>query len=102
MVERRGRELGIRHIQQGLDDKVPALLALADQLGLSRNNLAHVGDDLPDLPLFDQVGCAFSVPNGHPVVQRKANYVTRIAGGEGVAREIAELMLRARGEWPYD
>ncbi|MCB1684794.1 MAG: HAD hydrolase family protein [Pseudomonadales bacterium] len=101
MVERRARELGIRHIHQGLDDKVPALLALASRLGLTRDNLAHVGDDLPDLPLFDHVGCAISVMNGHSAVQARAHYVTRTPGGEGAVSEIAELFLRARDEWPY-
>lgn len=101
MVERRARELGIRHIYQGLEDKVPALLSLAGRLGLTRDNLAHVGDDLPDLPLFDHVGCAISVVNGHGAVVARAHYVTRIPGGDGAVSEIAELVLRARDEWPY-
>lgn len=101
MVERRARELGIRHIYQGLDDKVPALLALAERLGLNRIDLAHVGDDLPDLPLFEQVGCAISVANGHSAVRARAHYVTRIPGGDGAVSEIAELVLRARDAWPY-
>jgi len=100
-VERRAAELGIRHVQQGLADKVPALDALCRTLHLNTAQVAHVGDDLPDLPLFGQVGLAVSVPNGHPEVRRRADYVTETRGGEGVAREVVELLLRARGTWPY-
>ena len=101
MVERRASELGIRHLHQGLDEKTSALEAIAASLGIEPLRAAHVGDDLPDLGLFELVGLAISVPNGHPEVRRRADYVTETRGGDGVAREVAELLLRARGAWPY-
>jgi 3-deoxy-D-manno-octulosonate 8-phosphate phosphatase (KDO 8-P phosphatase) len=101
MVARRAGELGIRHLEQGLEDKGPAFQALCDRLGISLNETAHVGDDLADLVLFDLAGFSISVPNGHPAVKARADHVTETAGGEGVARELAELVLRARGTWPY-
>jgi 3-deoxy-D-manno-octulosonate 8-phosphate phosphatase (KDO 8-P phosphatase) len=52
--------------------------------------------------LFAEVGFAISVPNGHPVVRQHAHFVTATAGGAGVAREVAELVLRAKGVWRYD
>ncbi|MFM7120262.1 MAG: KdsC family phosphatase [Gammaproteobacteria bacterium] len=102
MVERRADELGIQHVYQGVADKTLALQALAGQLDLPLNAFAHVGDDLPDLPLFHQVGLAIGVPNGHPATHPHVHYVTALAGGEGVAREVCELLLRARGRWPFD
>mgnify|MGYP001818020166 CR=1 FL=1 len=101
MVARRAGELGIRHLEQGLQDKGPAFQALCNRLGISLSETAHVGDDLADLVLFDLVGFSISVPNGHPAVKARADHVTETAGGEGVARELAELVLRARGTWPY-
>ncbi|MGE0625252.1 MAG: KdsC family phosphatase [Pseudomonadales bacterium] len=100
-VARRAAELGIHHVRQGLSDKGPALDEISRSLHLNVAQVAHVGDDLPDLPLFDQVGLAISVPNGHPEVRRRADYVTETRGGDGVAREVVELLLRARGTWPY-
>ncbi len=102
MVERRARELGIDHLYQGLADKREALDDLLAKLELSRDEVAHVGDDLPDLTLFEGLGLCISVPNGHPTVQHKAHLVTETSGGQGVARELAERLLRARGSWPYD
>ncbi|MEJ2087674.1 MAG: HAD-IIIA family hydrolase [Gammaproteobacteria bacterium] len=101
MVERRAAELKIPHVYQGLEHKAATLEKLAADLGIPLARVAHVGDDLPDLELFERVGLAISVPNGHPTVQARADYVTSAAGGEGVARELAELILRARDDWPY-
>ncbi len=102
MVARRAQELGITHLHQGLAEKRPALAKLVSELALVPGEVCHVGDDLADLELFADVGLAISVPNGHPVVQRHAHFVTRTAGGAGVAREVAELVLRAKAVWPYD
>jgi 3-deoxy-D-manno-octulosonate 8-phosphate phosphatase (KDO 8-P phosphatase) len=102
MVERRAAELGIRHVLQGVDDKVAALDTLCARLGLEPRATAHVGDDLPDLPLLRHAGLAITVRNGHPGLLPHVHYCTTLAGGEGVAREVAELVLRARGLWEYD
>lgn len=101
MVARRAAELGIRHLEQGLADKGPALNSLCERLGIPLTRTAHVGDDLPDLVLFELVGLSVSVPNGHPSVVARADHVTDVRGGEGVARELAEFILRARNAWPY-
>lgn len=102
MVARRAAELGITHVYQGLEDKSVALQELREQLELSTAEMAHVGDDLPDMVLFDLVGLAVSVPNGHPSVRQRAHHVTETRGGQGVARELAELILRAQGSWSFD
>lgn len=101
MVTRRAEELGIQHLEQGLADKGPALKSLCQRLDIPLTHTAHVGDDLPDLVLFQLVGLSVSVPNGHPSVLAQADHVTEVCGGEGVARELAELILRARNAWPY-
>jgi 3-deoxy-D-manno-octulosonate 8-phosphate phosphatase (KDO 8-P phosphatase) len=102
MVARRARELGIDHLFQALDDKRVGFTRLLQQTGLTAQETAHVGDDLQDLVLFDTVGLAISVPNGHPTVMGRADFVTTTSGGQGVARELAELILRAQDSWPYD
>jgi len=101
MVKRRAHELGITHLYQGLSDKVPALEKLTRKLEIPLTAVAHVGDDLPDLDLFDLVGLSISVPDGHPAVVDRADFVTMTRGGDGVARELAELILKSRNDWPY-
>lgn len=101
MVDRRARELGIVHLFQGLEHKAPALESLVAGLDISMESVAHVGDDLPDLDLFDLVGLSIAVPNGHPAVKARADHITATPGGSGVARELAETILKARNDWPY-
>lgn len=101
MVERRATELGIRHVFQGVADKALALAELCAVLHLDPESVAHVGDDLPDLPLFKRVGLAIGVPNGHPAIFAHVHHTAAMAGGTGVAREIAELLLRAQGRWSF-
>lgn len=101
MVDRRAAELDIEHVFQGVRNKASVVEELLHELGLGAAAAAHVGDDLPDMAAFDAVGLAIGVPNGHPAVLDRAHYVTRVPGGHGVAREVCELVLRARGQWPY-
>lgn len=101
-VARRAKELGIRYLIQGADSKADALDELiADGFPAADN--AAVGDDLADLAVFqhDAVKLAVAVPNAHPALLQKAHYVTGRAGGEGVAVELAELLLVAQNKWPF-
>jgi 3-deoxy-D-manno-octulosonate 8-phosphate phosphatase (KDO 8-P phosphatase) len=54
---------------------------------------------LPDLPVLARVGLAIAVANAVPEVKRAAHYVTKAFGGNGAAREVVELLLKAQGKW---
>ena len=99
LVTRRANELGIQHLYQGASDKARALEDLTGRTGIDRSQTAHVGDDLPDLPLFNRVALAFSVPGAHPEVLARANYVTRAQAGLGAVREICQLLMVAQETW---
>ncbi|CAG0977988.1 3-deoxy-D-manno-octulosonate 8-phosphate phosphatase (KDO 8-P phosphatase) [Burkholderiales bacterium] len=95
-VAHRARALGIVHLLRGTEDKLPAWERLRAGLGIAAEACAHIGDDLPDVPLLAACGLAASVPDAPDEVKRHAHYVTRRAGGRGAARELAELILAAR------
>ena len=95
-VDRRVRELGIPHHYGGVEDKAVVLAELCAQSGVDAQHMAHVGDDLPDLALFERVGLAIAVPNAHPAVVERADVVTQARGGEGAVREICDLLLACR------
>ncbi len=99
MVERRARELGIKHIIQGRDDKLTALSALAEELDLALNECAYMGDDLPDLKAVRAAGLGISVPNGCSETQNTADVITTKCGGAGAVREICELIMHAQGTY---
>ena len=95
-VAQRMRELGIRHLFQGRDDKLAVLQKLLPRLKLTWSQVACVGDDLVDLPLFEAAGLAVAVADAQPEVRARAHHVTRARGGEGAVREVCDLLLAAR------
>lgn len=97
-VAHRMRDLGIRHVFAGVPDKRACMLDLAAELGLGIEDVAHVGDDFPDLGLLGTVGFAIAVANAHPVIAHVAHWQTARSGGHGAVREVCELLLAARGQ----
>ena len=96
-LRRRARDLAIDHVYLGRDDKAAAWDELLAHAKVSPTEAAFVGDDLIDLGLLARAGFAVAVANAHPAVQRRAHYVTQQRGGAGAVREVADLLLSARG-----
>ena len=98
-VRRRARELGIRLVYQGVKNKGTALAAIAKGKKLAGKEIAFVGDDWADLPVFRQVGLAIAVADSIPELKRMADFITDAPGGRGAVREAAEGILKAQGKW---
>jgi 3-deoxy-D-manno-octulosonate 8-phosphate phosphatase (KDO 8-P phosphatase) len=95
----RAKELGVTRYFEGLRDKVPVLEELCRTLNLTPENVAAVGDELVDLPLFHRVGLAVAVADAVPEVKSAAHWVTLSPGGQGAVREVTDLLLKATGAW---
>jgi 3-deoxy-D-manno-octulosonate 8-phosphate phosphatase (KDO 8-P phosphatase) len=98
-VARRAAELGLTDVVQGAHDKLAAFTALLADHNLSEEQVAYVGDDLPDLPVLRRCGLAVAVADACPEARALAHYVTCVPGGRGAVRETIELVLRAQGRW---
>jgi len=96
-VQLRMEKLGVQHVYQGNENKIPAFEALLDKLGVTPEEVAYIGDDWLDLPLFNRVGLPIAVANAAPEVKAKARYITTCCGGSGAVREVAMQLLRAQG-----
>ncbi len=96
IVAKRMSALNVKHIVQGQEDKLPALLDLVNQLELSWDEVAYIGDDLPDLACIKQVGLGIAVQDAHPTVLAHANYTTFIRGGFGAVREVCDLIMQCQ------
>lgn len=97
IVESRMTALNVAPIVQGQEDKLPALKSIAENANLSLEQIAFIGDDLPDLPCIQQVGLGLTVADAHPQVQENADYITRMNGGFGAVREICDLIMQCQG-----
>ena len=99
-VAMRARELGITEVHQ---DRTAAKLrivsAMLERLGVAWDEVAFVGDDLPDLPILRRAGLPAAVGNATADVRAVAGWQGRRHGGGGAVREFAEALLQARGEW---
>lgn len=98
-TEVRARHLGIRHCLVGAKDKPLALAELCRQLGVDREALLFVGDDLNDLAVRGAVALLVATADAAPPLRRRADAVLLRPGGQGAVRELAERLLRARGAW---
>jgi 3-deoxy-D-manno-octulosonate 8-phosphate phosphatase (KDO 8-P phosphatase) len=96
IVAKRMAALNVKHIIQGQEDKLPALLTLAEELALSIDEIAYIGDDMPDLPCIVQVGLGIAVHDAHPMVLAKAGYTTFTRGGFGAVREVCDLIMQCQ------
>jgi 3-deoxy-D-manno-octulosonate 8-phosphate phosphatase (KDO 8-P phosphatase) len=96
-MQQRFESLGVRHVWLNVDRKIPAYEALLQKLGLADAQVAVMGDDVPDLPLMRRAGLALTVADAHPRALAAAHWASRLRGGEGAAREAADLILRAQG-----
>ncbi len=67
--------------------------------GLDDADVAYMGDDVLDLPVLSRVGLSAAPADAAPDVLRACDWVSRRAGGDGAARELIELLLRAQGKW---
>lgn len=97
MVERRAHELGINLLVQGREDKNLAMHEVMQQLSLTLDAVAYMGDDLPDLAAIRHAGLGIAPTNAVSIVRQHANLVTEAAGGCGAVREVAEFILAAQG-----
>jgi 3-deoxy-D-manno-octulosonate 8-phosphate phosphatase (KDO 8-P phosphatase) len=96
-AQARARELGLSHIFVGVKDKLACLTALCERLGIELDEVAYLGDDLPDLAVLEQVGLAAVPANAHAWVRRYAHWLTPERGGDGAARALCDLILEAQG-----
>jgi 3-deoxy-D-manno-octulosonate 8-phosphate phosphatase (KDO 8-P phosphatase) len=98
VVAERMAALGIEYVYQGRHDKRGTLSGLMEQLKVTPEETAYVGDDLVDLGAMDLAGLSVAVADAHEVVRRRAHWVTHRVGGRGAVREVCEMLLEARGQ----
>jgi len=96
---RRAREMSMEFVIQGQPKKLEAYKAILTRAGVTDDEVAYIGDDLPDLPLLGRAGLAVVVADAVVEVKRVAHYITTVRGGEGAVREVVELILKAQGKW---
>jgi 3-deoxy-D-manno-octulosonate 8-phosphate phosphatase (KDO 8-P phosphatase) len=100
LVARRAEELGIKLVIQGREDKLAALEEVLrddkENHSYKMQEIAFLGDDLPDLAVISRVGLGVEVADAHNFVAKHSHWQTSEKGGCGAVRELAELILQAQ------
>lgn len=98
-VAQRAKELRVPFVYLGQAKKTQAFEECVRLAGVTEEEVAYLGDDLPDIPLAQRSGLAVCVADGAPELAAICHFVTRRGGGKGAAREVVELILKAQGRW---
>lgn len=97
IVQRRFEALGIKDIYQGQKNKLNAFGELKQKYDLSDDEIACIGDDLPDLALLAKVGVAVAPKDASHLILPTVDYLCTKPGGYGAVREFVEILLAAKG-----
>jgi 3-deoxy-D-manno-octulosonate 8-phosphate phosphatase (KDO 8-P phosphatase) len=98
-VAKRAEELKVTFVYLGQAKKTEAFEECIRRAGVTEEEVAYMGDDLPDIPLARRAGLAVCVADGAPELEAVCHFTTRRRAGHGTAREVVELILKAQGRW---
>ena len=97
-VAARMEDLGIKRYYE-TKEKIPQYEKLLEELGITDEEVCYVGDEVIDVGVMQRVGFAVAPSDAKPQALEVADFVTEKAGGNGVARELAEFILKTQDKW---
>jgi len=98
-VIQRASNMHVKYVRQGSMEKEKVYQDILSQCGFAEEQIAYIGDDFPDIPVLKRVGLACVVANARAEVKPHAHFITQAQGGQGAAREVIELILKAQDKW---
>ena len=93
IVLNRAKKLLIKDVFIGIKKKELLLPKICKKYKIKKNNVVYIGDDINDLNIMQQVGFSASPKDGISIIKKKSNYICKVKGGEGVLREIADMII---------
>lgn len=101
-VEHRAKNLGIKELHQGVKFKLPVLEQILGKYNLTFENVAYMGDDLPDICILEKVGLSCCPNDAVEEVQKICKFKSKYNGGRGAVREVCDAILRGHNIEPLD
>ncbi len=95
----RARDMGVEAVYENILPKTKVYARVCRKYHLRDEDICFVGDDLVDLCVLKRAGLPVATHNASPEIKKAAVYVTRRDGGRGAVREVAEMILKAKGLW---
>lgn len=98
-LEIAAKELKVDEIYLHRRDKLDALKEIINKFSLTPQEVAYIGDDLYDISALKMVGFSVAPQDAAEIVKKNCFYVSRYKGGEGVLREVVEIVLKSKNIW---
>ena len=100
-VSSRAQTLKIKELYMGQKNKLCALNELIEKYSLKQDEIAYMGDDLPDICVLEKVGLRCCPNDAVDEVKKRCNFISKYNGGRGAVRELCDLILLAQ-DFDYD
>ncbi|MDR3256967.1 MAG: HAD hydrolase family protein [Endomicrobium sp.] len=98
-VERRAKDMNINYLVQSCMSKKEALEKILMENSFKASETAYIGDDIVDIPILKVVGLSLCPADACEEVKQCVDYVSIFKGGEGVVRDVIELVMKAKNDW---
>lgn len=98
-VKLRYESLGITKIYLGAAHKLEILEEWMKEEGLEKEEVAYMGDDIPDLKCMRNCGLPCAPYDACPEARQTAIYISRFSGGYGCVRDLLEQIMKCKGDW---
>lgn len=99
IVRKRFTGLGIHDVYMGASDKWDAFDELKLTYNLSNDEIAYMGDDIPDYEIMSKIGLPACPNDAATEIKSISQYISPINGGKGCVRDLIEKVLRAQDKW---
>ncbi len=99
IVTRRAAELKIEHVYQGQKNKLDAFLEMLEICHISAEEVAYMGDDIPDWVILSRVGLSTTVTNAVDYIKERVHWMSQHNGGKGAVRELCDLLMQAQSTY---
>lgn len=97
VVELRAKMLDIKELYMASKNKIEALNELIKKYNLMKDEIAYMGDDLPDICILNEVGLKCCPKDAVKEVKQVCNFISSYNGGKGAVRELCDLILESKG-----
>ena len=98
-TSQRAAQLGVTLVHQGVPSKLETYEQIVDALLIEHEQVAYMGDDVLDLPVLMRVGLSAAPADAAPDVRSRVRWVSQSRGGDGAARELIEMVIKAQDKW---
>jgi 3-deoxy-D-manno-octulosonate 8-phosphate phosphatase (KDO 8-P phosphatase) len=98
-IQNRAKDMKIDYLVQNCMNKKEALEEIAKKENLDLSQISYIGDDIVDVPVLKAVGLSSCPADACADAKEAAVFILSLNGGEGLVREMIEIIMKASGEW---